>query len=48
MSELEKKIAYYLFEEKKSAEKTAEIVGYSARQIYRIKKKLKEDMLKNG
>ena len=48
MTNLENEIAYYLFVEKKSAEKTAKIVGYSARQIYRIKKKLKERMQDDG
>lgn len=42
MTELESTIAKLLFDKKLKAPQVAKIVGYSERQIYRIKKKLKE------
>lgn len=42
MTETEKKIYDCQFIQGLSAEETAEKVGYCERQIYRIKKKLKE------
>ena len=41
---MEKEIATLLFIDGLKAEKVAKAVGYSERQIYRIKKKLKERM----
>lgn len=38
--QLEEKLAYLLFVEGFTAEHSADIVGYSARQVYRIKKRL--------
>lgn len=42
MTDTEKKIYDCLFIQGLSAEETAEKVGYCERQIYRIKKKLRE------
>ena len=47
-SESEREIAKLLFIDGCSADETAEIVYYSARQIYRIKKKLKERLQNMG
>lgn len=42
MTELESTIAKLLFDKKLKPLQVAKMVGYSERQIYRIKKKLKE------
>lgn len=46
-TDLEKEIARLLFIDGLKAEDVADIVGYSERQIYRIKKKLKERVKSN-
>lgn len=43
MTEIEKQIYNYIFVDKLKASEVGKIIGYSERQIYRIKKKLKED-----
>lgn len=45
MSDIEKQVYQCLFEQGLTVMETAEKVGYCERQIYRIKKKLKEVML---
>ena len=47
MTEIENQIYQCLFEQGLTVKKTSKIVGYCERQIYRIKKKLKE-VLENG
>lgn len=48
LNEIEFKIASLLFEKKLKAPQVAQIVGYSERQIYRIKKKLIQKLQEVG